>query len=121
MVRKHNGNDIAAGSEVLSVEENDQCITSGMLGHRALWRAVIMQAMTDIINNYSRTEDKIEKEFALRWIMEGREDFQMVCSMAEYSPRYVQKQAREIMRNKSKYNNKTLNEMRKRIQDEFNF
>ena len=101
--------------EILSSQNDDIYDSKHLLGCRALWRAVIMQAITDIINNYSRTEDKIEKEFARQWILDGREDFLTVCSMAEYNSYYIQRKVKSIIKNNTKYNHNTLNVMKRKI------
>ena len=66
--------------------------------NRALWRAVILQAIIDILNNSSRTENKIAKIEAKQWIFQNNEDFQEICYLAGYSTKYVRTKIMEIMR-----------------------
>jgi hypothetical protein len=68
------------------------------LSQRALWRAVILQSIIDILNQSTRTENKIAKLEAKKWIFTNNEDFEYVCSMAGYKVNYIRKKVMEIMR-----------------------
>jgi hypothetical protein len=68
------------------------------LSQRALWRAVILQAIIDILNESSRTENKIAKLEAKKWIFTNNEDFEYVCLMAGYKINFIRKKILEIMR-----------------------
>lgn len=69
---------------------------------RSLWRAVILQAIIDSLSNCKRTEHVLEREKARRWFAEMGENFIMVCTMAGYNPKYVQKKAQDFIA-KNKY------------------
>lgn len=71
--------------------------------YRALWRAVIMQAILDSVNNSSRTEEKLAKSQSYSWLTNISEDLIIVCSMAEYTASYIKKKSLEII---SKHNKK---------------
>ena len=74
-------------------------------GYRALWRAVIMQAMIDIENNSSRTEDRMAKAKAISWFLYPSKDFYTVCMLADYDCKYVIQKAKELInQNKNKEN-----------------
>ncbi len=74
--------------------QNDKFIIS----QRALWRAVILQAIIDILNTSVRTEHKIAKLEAKKWIFTDNEDFKYVCLMSGYKINYIRKKVMEIMR-----------------------
>lgn len=63
---------------------------------RALWRAVILQSVLDIVNNSSRTEEKIARRAAHSWLFDNYDDFITVCNIAEYSPDYVRRKAKDV-------------------------
>jgi len=63
-----------------------------------LWRAVILQAIIDILNNSSRTENKIAKIEAKQWVFQDNEDFVQICHLAGYNIKYVRTKIMEIMR-----------------------
>ena len=66
--------------------------------NKALWRAVILQSIIDILNNSSRTENKIAKLEAKKWIFSDDEDFQYACQMAGYKMEFVRYKVLNIMR-----------------------
>jgi hypothetical protein len=78
---------------ISSDDENSYIITN-----RSLWRAVILQSIIDIINNSSRTENKIAKIEAKQWVFKENDDFYEVCNLAGYNAKYVRKKIMEIMR-----------------------
>ena len=71
---------------------------SYLVANRSLWRAVILQAIIDIVNNSSRTENKIAKIEAKQWVFKENDDFYEVCHLAGYTVKYVRKKIMEIMR-----------------------
>ncbi len=68
------------------------------IAQRALWRAVILQAIIDLLNESSRTENKIAKIEAKKWFFTNNDDFEYVCFMAGYKVNYIRKKVMEIMR-----------------------
>ena len=62
----------------------------------SLWRAVILQAIMDIVTDYKRTDDKVEKFYAKNWALNFSEDFITVCEFAELDPKSVHKNIKEI-------------------------
>jgi hypothetical protein len=86
------------------------------LAYKALWRAVITQALMDAGNNFKKPEYKSIKAHAISWLNSDSDDFNQVCIMADLNPEYVKQKAKEaINRNcvwRSK-NNKVLQKRRK--------
>lgn len=74
---------------------------------RNLWRAVVLQAIKDIINCASTAEREGPEDisiytpdaraYATRWIMEGGDRFRAVCSMAELEPEIVMRRVRILL------------------------
>ncbi|MEH0831630.1 hypothetical protein [Anaplasma bovis] len=71
-------------------------ISSEDVRYRALWGAVILQALVDITSNYKRTEYLVEKVKAFNWIKDMHADFVTVCHLAGYSPVYVRKKMKAL-------------------------
>lgn len=69
-----------------------------VISQRALWRAVILQAIIDILNTSNRTEHKIAKLEAKKWIFTDNEDFKYVCLMSGYKISYIRAKVMDIMR-----------------------
>lgn len=61
--------------------ENMKCIE--------LWRAVILQAISDIANNGNKIMDKVNRAKAILWMNPNKKDFVNVCQMAEINPQRV--------------------------------
>lgn len=59
----------------------------------AMWRAVILQAILDSVNNSKRTEFRVARVSAIKWIFGNSHDFRAVCGFAECSSAVVQKHA----------------------------
>lgn len=72
-------------------------------GHRALWRAVITQALMDAGSNSNKVEYRKEKARAIAWLNGDTEDFLEVCSMAGLDPDYVKRKAYEAIKNGCKW------------------
>lgn len=89
---KNNNDDV--GKDNISVNDENSYLTT----NRSLWRAVILQSIIDILNNSSRTENKIAKIEAKQWMFKDNDDFHEVCNLAGYNARYVRKKVMEIMR-----------------------
>ena len=66
---------------------------------RALWRAVITQALQDALGNSKKREAKYEKFKAKAWLLSMSRDFITVCHHADYDPQYVRRKAGEILGN----------------------
>lgn len=83
------------------------------VGERALWRAVITQALTDAANNSSKTVDKIERARARVWFSLGNPDFITVCSYADLDPYYVFERAKKAIEQGCKWRKSSDNRKKK--------
>jgi hypothetical protein len=72
-------------------------IKTGIRGERALWRAVITQALMDASSHSQKMELKYEKSQALCWLTGNSEDFRSVCENAGFDPLYIRQQAVEAL------------------------
>lgn len=84
-------------SFLINQEEDEPC------GYRALWRAVITQALMDAGSNSNKMEMKKEKARAISWLNGDSEDFLEVCAMASLDAGYVKKKAAEAIKNGCKW------------------
>jgi hypothetical protein len=89
-------NNVSSSNDECETPKND--IEVYMNQNRSLWRAVILQTIIDILNNSSRTENKIAKIEAKQWVFYDNDDFKQVCNLAGYNIKYVRKKIMEIMR-----------------------
>ncbi len=80
--------------------------------YRALWRAVLLQSFTDIICNYSRTEDKLAHEYAKNFLTKPSPSLKKICSYAEFSMDFVINKAQYILENRDHYNTNMLRKLR---------
>ena len=64
---------------------------------RALYRAVILQALTDLKRYSTQKEIVRGREAAERWIFSKSPDFEAVCDVAEYPASLVRKTAHMLV------------------------
>ncbi len=64
---------------------------------QALWRAVILQALTDAASESRKYETRLEREKARRWLLAAGEDFVTVCHHAGYDPSYLHRHVRRAL------------------------
>lgn len=64
---------------------------------RALWRAVILQALVDAASESRKYEARLEREKARRWLLAAGEDFVTVCHHADLDPSYVHRHVRRAL------------------------
>jgi hypothetical protein len=81
-----------------SSDDTTETGVSYLRQNRSLWRAVILQAIIDILNNSSRTENKIAKIEAKQWVFQDNEHFSQICYLAGYTTQYVREKIMKIMR-----------------------
>ncbi len=74
--------------------QNDDGGNQTIYGERALWRAVITQALMDVASNSTKTIDKVERARATAWFSLRNPDFITVCHCADLDPIYVLQQAK---------------------------
>lgn len=56
---------------------------------QALWRAVILQRITDALSRSSKKEAIVWRDRAVRWLLSGSSDFEIVCELAGVCPHRV--------------------------------
>lgn len=56
---------------------------------RAVWRAVITQAIIDITSGSRKTADIVERNLTESWFSKQCPDFMTVCTLADLDPSYV--------------------------------
>ena len=66
-------------------------------GERALWRAVIMQMLTDAACQSKKYEAELQRGKARQWLLGMSRDFQTVCDYADYDPILVRRHARKAL------------------------
>ncbi len=72
----------------------------------ALWRAVILQAIQDLLTESKRTEEKNARNSALCWLDINNKDFIIVCYLAGLNPEFVLRKVRDGVINQSKWRRK---------------
>jgi hypothetical protein len=66
-------------------------------GEVALWRAVITQALMDAGSNSNKSEARSARAHAISWLGGDSDDFNEVCELANLTPEYVRKKAKEAI------------------------
>lgn len=79
-----------------TVETRDS-LPSSLRGERALWRAVILQALLDAASNSHKPEARFAKQEAIHWLTGNSENFKTVCDHAGENPAYIRRLAREAL------------------------
>lgn len=69
------------------------------MSDKALWRAVIQQAITDAAQPLStkRRSDRLDQMRTREWLTEPNSDFEDVCGLAELDPSKVRKYALSLI------------------------
>lgn len=58
----------------------------------AVWRAVILQAITDAMSLSAKKSAEITRRESLSWLTSNSRDFRTVCEYAGYDPAYLYEQ-----------------------------
>ncbi len=74
-----------------------------VMGEQALWRAVIMQALTDAGSQSKKMEAKFHRAQAIAWFSKRNPDFQLVCALAGMEMEYVFERAHAAIRKDCKW------------------
>ena len=82
-------------------EENNQELN----GMRALWRAVITQALMDAASDSKKPFCMAQKIKARAWLRGDSQDFLKVCSLADMDPEYVKIQAKMAIERNCRWRN----------------
>ncbi len=82
-------------------------------GEKALWTAVITQALMDAGSNSSKRDMRLIKAQAISWLTGMSEDFIEVCMMAQLHPAYVRDRALKAIKNGCQWREYNPNSYRK--------
>lgn len=74
-----------------------------VMGEQGLWRAVIMQALTDAGSQSKKMEAKFHRAQAIAWFSKRNPDFQLVCALAGMEMEYVFERAHAAIRKDCKW------------------
>jgi hypothetical protein len=74
-----------------------------VMGEQGLWRAVIMQALTDAGSRSNKMEAKFHRAQAIAWFSKRNPDFQLVCALAGMEMEYVFERAHAAIRKDCKW------------------
>ena len=66
---------------------------------QSLWRAIILQMMTDALSNSQKSDHQRFKRDAWHWLTSHSRDFRMVCDYAGYDPKWLQEQVNRFLAN----------------------
>jgi hypothetical protein len=66
-------------------------------GEKAVWVAVITQAMQDALSRSQKSEAKLHKHEAMQWLTGNSKDFIDVCLLAGLDPDYVRRKAKKAL------------------------
>lgn len=66
-------------------------------GERAMWVAVITQAMMDALSRSNKIEEKYHQHEAQRWLTGGSKDFRTVCHLAGFDPDYIRTRVKRAL------------------------
>lgn len=64
---------------------------------QAMWRAVILQMVTDAISRSRKQEARRNRREAVAWLTGNSRDFRTVCDLAGYDPHYLQASVRDML------------------------
>lgn len=78
---------------------------------QALWRAVILQMITDALSNSQKRDHLRFKKDAWHWLTSHSRDFRIVCDYAGYDPEWLQEQINQFL---SKHENPYLQARKKK-------
>jgi hypothetical protein len=74
-----------------------------ILGEKALWQAVITQALMDAGSKSKKMEAKFNRAQAIAWFSKRNPDFQLVCALADRDVDYVFERAHAAIRKDCKW------------------
>ncbi|NBO18713.1 MAG: hypothetical protein EBV03_05680 [Proteobacteria bacterium] len=66
-------------------------------GEKAMWMAVITQAMMDALSRSSKVDEQYHKHEAIRWLTGNGKDFKMVCILADVDPEYIRSRVKKAL------------------------
>jgi hypothetical protein len=84
-----------------------------VLGEKALWQSVLMQAALDAISSPKTKKEKVERAKTISWFSMGNHDYLAVCSLADLEPEFIIKGVRKAVA-KIRFKEKIILEKEKR-------
>ena len=75
-------------------------LSSEYRNYESLWRAVLMQVLTDYKSQHKRSSSKVAQYHAKNWLDMNNEEFNIVCSLANIN---IQNDIDSIKCNLNKY------------------
>jgi len=88
---------LGSGSGVKEENYEVEIVDGEVFGEKALWRAVITQALMDAGSLSSKREMKYHKAQAISWLSGTSPDFKQVCEMADMDYEYVREKAKQAI------------------------
>lgn len=64
---------------------------------QSLWRAVLLQMITDAISNSAKPDQKRFRRDARHWLTRHSRDFRLVCEFAGYQPDWLQQEINRFL------------------------
>jgi hypothetical protein len=86
-----------------------------LLGEKALWQSVLMQAALDATSNPQTVKERIERAKTITWFSMRNDDFLLVCSFADLSPEFVMRGIKSAIAKNKKGNKKRRIRSRRHI------
>lgn len=87
-------NIVESKSQIISfkqIKERNLNIQNKINSEIALWKAVIMQSVLDLMSTSKRTEEVLAKKTAKSWLDKNNSNFLTVCQLADLEPGWVLK------------------------------
>ncbi|AZL16214.1 hypothetical protein [Rickettsiales endosymbiont of Stachyamoeba lipophora] len=63
----------------------------------ALWRAVINEAINDLLNPFQSYEAINNKKAVIDWVNKNEQDFNFICGLAGINPKFMKKVFSELI------------------------
>ncbi len=107
MLNKNEFLESVSSTRISTKEMQDSFLTAQEsepnCSYRAIWAAVITQALMDAGSNSKKLEMRRQKAHAISWLNGGCDDFLEVCELAGLDSEYVKKKAKEAIKNGCKW------------------
>ena len=85
---------VESGAQIISfkqIKDKNNSIKNRINAEVALWKAVIMQSVLDLMSTSKRTEEILAKKSAVTWLNKENLNFVTVCHYADLNPDWVLK------------------------------
>ncbi|MDZ5762012.1 hypothetical protein Cyrtocomes_00378 [Candidatus Cyrtobacter comes] len=91
-----------------SLNNEFQANTNNKNCMRAMWRAVITQALIDASSNSRKKSLRIHRAKSRKWLLDCDEDFLTVCFLADLDPLQTQEKIRKALDRNCKWRRDSL-------------